>query len=135
MRDGQTKQLEHAAVADAAFEEFMRKSEVLIVVLSGDDAGSEYAVERPRVVIGRGDSADLRFGERAMSSEHAAVEFAGSGFRIRDLGSRNGTLVNGADVKAADLKSGDRFEIGGCSFQFVVTPRTRPPRTHEVPIS
>jgi pSer/pThr/pTyr-binding forkhead associated (FHA) protein len=68
-----------------------------------------------------------------MSKEHAALEFSGGGIRLRDLGSMNGLRVNGGATKVADLKNGDRFQIGEHEFQFVLEQRRRQPRTYVLP--
>jgi pSer/pThr/pTyr-binding forkhead associated (FHA) protein len=70
-----------------------------------------------------------------MSSAHAALEFAGGGFRIRDLGSTNGVLLNGGEVEVGDLKNGDRFQLGRHRFQFLLEKRRREPKTYLIPES
>ena len=76
-----------------------------------------------RVVIGRGDdrhvvrSADghtmsLRLGGPWASTQHASIRAIGGDFILEDLGSRNGTFVNGARVASAVLREGDIIEIG-----------------------
>ena len=45
----------------------------------------------------------------------------------RDLGSTNGTLLNGATVQSAELRDGDRFEIGGRRFLLAIEEREREP--------
>ena len=67
-----------------------------------------------------------------MSRQHAALEFAGEGFRIRDLGSTNGIAVNGAAVPSADLAHRDRFEVGGHVFQLVVEKREPAPPVYDL---
>ncbi len=103
-----------------------------VVVLSGAAAGSEHELERPSVVLGRAPESGWSFQDDTMSKEHAALEFTGGGLRLRDLGSRNGTRVNGSDVRAADLKNGDRFQLGAHELQLVLERRPRRPRTYVV---
>ena len=134
MRDGYTREIERGDLESPDFLRFIAGHQISIVVVSGADAGSEFTIEGPTTTLGRGESADIRFADPALSSEHAAVEFTSDGFRLRDLGSRNGTRLNGGDVKAAELKHGDRIELGGRTFQFVLTPRSRSPKTWEVPV-
>lgn len=69
--------------------------------------------------IGRRPGSDLVLPDPRVSRDHAVVEAAGGGWRLRDLGSRNGTIVNGQPVSEADLRDGDRIAIGG----FEVTAR------------
>ena len=82
------------------------------VVLSGFYEGLEFVLDRERTVIGRGRKADLALSEATISRAHAAIGFDGQGFYVEDLGSTNGTLVNGAKVVRQRLKSEDEIEMG-----------------------
>jgi pSer/pThr/pTyr-binding forkhead associated (FHA) protein len=135
MRDGYTRQVQRPDEPSPDFVVFQKRWQASIVLLSGDDSGAEFALEQPSTTLGRGESAELRFDDASMSSEHAALEFFNAGIRLRDLGSMNGTTLNGADIKAAELKSGDRFRLGSCEFQFVLVDRPKKPKTYDVPIS
>lgn len=66
------------------------------------------------VVVGRGADAGLRLPVASVSRRHAAIKRAGEELTVEDLGSRNGTRVNGQPVTAPQaLKSGDRLDIAG----------------------
>jgi pSer/pThr/pTyr-binding forkhead associated (FHA) protein len=82
------------------------------VVLSGFYEGLEFALDRDRIVIGRGRKADLALAEVTISRAHAAVGFDADGFFVEDLGSTNGTLVNGACVARQVLKNDDEIQMG-----------------------
>ena len=65
--------------------------------------------------IGRSTAADLPVNDRAVSREHAEIELSGSAFLIRDLGSTNGTMLNGRKLTAGEacqLWSGDTVIVG-----------------------
>ncbi len=132
MRDGRTRKLE-AVERDENFAAFLTKWRAIVVILSGEAAGTELELNQPNVSIGRGDKAHWAFDDDAMSKEHAALEFANGGIRLRDLGSMNGTRLNNSEVKAADLKNGDRFELGQHVFQFVIEKRPKQPKTYVLP--
>lgn len=134
MASGGTRKLARVG-EDGGFDAFREGREALLVVASGPAAGSELRLESPRVLVGRGAAMDLRLDDDATSQEHAAFEFAGGGFRVCDLGSTNGTRVNGAEVQVADLEHGDRIEIGQHVLQLVVQERRREPRVHVLPES
>lgn len=134
MRDGSTRQIQLDTSPDARFSSFSRDWQVSLVLAAGNDAGNEFALDTPAHVLGRGDSADLRFDDPALSSEHATLEFVGDGYRVRDLGSMNGTLLNGSEVKAAELKNGDELRLGSVVLRYVVDERMRGPRTYQVPV-
>ena len=135
MRDGYTRKIEREDLGHPDFLKFIAANQASIVVVAGDDAGSEFVIDRAQTTIGRGRSVDVCFQDEALSSEHAAIEFTGDGFRLRDLGSMNGTLLNGGDVKAGDLKHGDRFQLGTHVFQLILEQRRREPRAYVLPDS
>ena len=129
MGDDQTRQIS-AAKGTAVLSQFLTRFQASIVILSGSAKGTEHAVDSERITIGRGPGTDLAFDDKAMSRQHAAVEFAGDGFRLCDLGSTNGTQLNGGEIVVCELKHGDRFQIGTHQFQFVVEEREREPSTY-----
>ena len=102
MRDGRTRKLE-IPHCDSSFEQWRARWRASVVMLTGDAAGTEYELDAPCVSLGRGPEATWIFADDAMSKEHATLEFAAGRTRLRDLGSMNGSRVNGADVKAADF--------------------------------
>jgi len=64
---------------------------------------------RGRLVIGRGSDCDLVLDEPEMSRRHAVIENSGDGMFLRDLGSSNGTFVNGVQVRNAVLHPDDQI--------------------------
>jgi pSer/pThr/pTyr-binding forkhead associated (FHA) protein len=71
------------------------------------------------VVIGRSRSCELTLQVAEASRRHAAVRFESEHFRVRDLGSTNGTFLNGEPLRAERLlQPGDRIEIGEASVTF-----------------
>jgi pSer/pThr/pTyr-binding forkhead associated (FHA) protein len=70
------------------------------------------------VVIGRGQGVDLRVSDGDSSRRHAEITCSGSYFVIHDLGSTNGTWVNGSRVTERALETGDRIEIGSQEILF-----------------
>lgn len=69
--------------------------------------------------IGRGMSADLHLDEGSVSRRHAILVHRGSGARILDDRSANGTLVNGRRVTQADLRSGDVIMLGRVVLRYL----------------
>jgi DNA-binding NtrC family response regulator len=92
----------------------MLRSFVLRVV-SGPDAGKVFAVEASssgRVLVGQSPACAVRLEDRTVSRRHAALEPAGSGLRVTDLGSTNGTFVEGIRVFDAALAGGETVRVG-----------------------
>ena len=83
-----------------------------IRVLRGFYEGLEMPVDRDWVVIGRGRGADIVIAEPTMSRAHAAIGYDGVHFFVQDLGSTNGTRVNGTREQKAVLRDGDEVQLG-----------------------
>src|SRR3954451_7876666 len=83
-------------------------------VVEGNAAGSDIAVEE-ELMIGRTASEEGRLGDDPeISRQHARVSRSGEGYVIEDLGSMNGTFVNGNRLQAPhQLAQGDQIEVGG----------------------
>ncbi|MCB9598563.1 MAG: GGDEF domain-containing protein [Sandaracinaceae bacterium] len=101
----------------AAAEE--RKRRPMCVVILGDDVGERQRMTESSFVIGRGGRADLVLQDPRVSSRHCRIEDRGDGFALIDLGSTNGTSVNGAIVDGERiLESNDRIEVGDTVIRF-----------------
>lgn len=80
------------------------------------------------VTIGRSLDADLSVDHRSLSRMHARVERDGGSLRIRDLGSQNGTFLNGSPVEdAAPFRPGDEVELGSHVLTLIEEPRDARP--------
>ncbi len=78
--------------------------------------GDRYLLNRP-LEIGRGPQSDIAIPNRFVSTRHARVAFDEHGWFVEDLGSTNGTLVNGDPLTVAHrLASGDRITVGDTEF-------------------
>jgi pSer/pThr/pTyr-binding forkhead associated (FHA) protein len=70
-------------------------------------------LEGIRLTVGRGSSNDIDLNDRAASRRHAVLERLAAGWSVEDVGSKNGTLVNGEYVQQArPLYSGDEIVVG-----------------------
>ena len=101
-----------AAAVDAAGDTATRvrqlPARVVLRGVSGSYFGKIVPV-RGRLLIGRGSDCGLILDEPEMSRHHAAIENAGDGIYLRDLGSANGTFVNGVLVRDAVLHTDDQI--------------------------
>jgi pSer/pThr/pTyr-binding forkhead associated (FHA) protein len=79
----------------------------------------EIAITKEEFLIGRGADCDLRLRSKAVSRHHCLIRFQGGEVTLVELGSANGTFVNGQRIRSqATLKEGD--EIGLGDFVFVL---------------
>jgi hypothetical protein len=92
--------------------------------ISGKYQGGEYPLaEAGELVIGRSSELDLVLVEDMVSRKHAKVTLDAGGITIADLGSTNGTFVNGEKVRRKLLKEGDRVLIGTNILKLVAVSR------------
>lgn len=91
----------------------------LLIVLDGPRLGTRSVLGETPVEIGRGSSCHLILDADSVSRRHARVEWLGKEHRIIDLGSTNGTFVNGDPVKERVLADGDRVGIGKVPLKYV----------------
>lgn len=89
-----------------------------MLALRGVIDGVEHTVvlDRSATTLGRAEDNDVVLTDRVTSAHHAAVARDGGGWRIRDLGSRYGLLVNGLVADEVDLEPGDVVTIGTVEF-------------------
>ena len=81
--------------------------------------------EGQKVVMGRGEQADIQILDSSLSRLHCCITREDESFIIEDLESRNGTWVNGNQITRAHLLSGDRIKTGGIEFEFKVDEERR----------
>ena len=79
---------------------------------SGFYAGLEWGLDRSSTVIGRGRHADLLLSEATISRAHALLGRDGARVYVQDLGSTNGTVVNGNRTDRQFLEDGDELMMG-----------------------
>jgi signal transduction histidine kinase len=81
-------------------------------VRQGRDSGTRYRLDGNTITLGRGTSNAIQLHDTEISREHAEIGRRGANFVIRDLGSSNGTFVNGQQIKEHVLASGDQVQLG-----------------------
>ncbi len=95
-----------------------------LVVLAGSQTGRTIMV-KSECLIGRSPEAQVQLSEEDVSRNHALIQKVTSGkYIIRDLKSKNGTLVNGLPVTERELKFGDRIRVGASAI-LMFTPYDR----------
>ncbi len=101
------------------------------VVIGEGESRRRVAVDTS-LVVGRSPNCGLVIDDAAASRRHLEIQATAEGFSCHDLGSRNGTLVNGVRVSGCELRPGDRIGIGQTVLRFEVAEdevRSTPERT------
>ena len=92
----------------------------ILSIINGPDGGADFRFDRATVAtIGRGTGVSVALTDASVSRRHAQLEFKDGAWQVRDLGSFNGTFVNGRRVsEPAPLANGDALRIGSveCTF-------------------
>lgn len=83
-----------------------------LFVIQGRDQGTRFQLEEPVHSIGRTQSNSVRLHDTEVSRAHAEIVRQGDVFVLRDLGSSNGSFVNGQSVEERELASGDQLQFG-----------------------
>lgn len=104
---GTEPESDHEAVPDAG-----GVTDPTLVIRSGVDAGATLVLAGGRVTIGRGTGCDLIVRDTTVSREHAAFVLRADAWWVLDLGSTNGTRVNGLRAAEHPVVPGDRVELG-----------------------
>ena len=109
---------------------------VQLIVVQGKPEGKTIPLLGPRFKIGRGETCHLRPNSEQVSREHAEFAVNESVVTVADLGSRNGTLVNGRAITAPQsLRNGDLVQVGPLTFEVSIQgapveaakPASKPP--------
>src|ERR1700733_1859194 len=90
--------------------------QVVLVMFRNDGERRSFSVVRNMTVIGRREDCDLRIPVGDVSRKHCRLVRTDDGIRVEDLGSSNGTTVNGQRVKEAVLNPGDTVGVGPVAF-------------------
>ena len=91
----------------------------LLVVQSGPDAGRSFPLSEGQNILGRDLSCAIQLGDDTVSQRHCALRLEGDTVSAYDLGSSNGTWVDGQAVTGRTLASGDVIALGSTEMQFV----------------
>ncbi len=110
--------------------------QVKLRVIGGKNDGREIKIGVPEFVIGRGEEAHLKPSSDLISRMHCSLKVQNGMVTIADMGSRNGTYVNGQKLDGAhQAKSGDTLRVGRLQFEVIVDhgePGNKKPRVDGV---
>lgn len=106
-------QPEHLTADDLAADQ------ALLIVTRGPNAGTRYVISSDVLVIGRHPGCEFFLDDVTVSRRHAEIRRSGESFTLHDIGSLNGTYLNGERVETAALRSGDELRIGKYVIDFL----------------
>jgi transcriptional regulator with PAS, ATPase and Fis domain len=90
-----------------------------LIVVDGSDRGKKISLDKNIAKVGKRDTNDLILSDKAVSRLHFEIEYTEDSYVLRDLGSTNGTYLNGSRVKEAYLAPGDLIKIGSTTMEFM----------------
>jgi two-component system, cell cycle response regulator len=109
---------ETTALTDrASVEPPDRRERPYLIVIAGQSVGEMFPVGGG-LVIGRGADADVRVADDDISRRHARIGVQGKELWVEDLGSKNGTYLNGIRMRRELLQNGDKIKVGTTVFRF-----------------
>ena len=91
-----------------------------LLCMTGPNKGNVYYLTGKRVVIGRGETADIQIVDTKISREHGELSFSENAYTITDLGAQNGIIVNDHKIKQKKLNDGEKIVIGQTVFKYNV---------------
>lgn len=94
-------------------------AEACLVVLQGQSLGQRVDIGVHALTLGRSAECGFHIDERSVSRQHARIWRDLGGYRLKDLGSTNKTLLNDVPVGEAELKDGDYITVGSCVLKFM----------------
>jgi serine/threonine protein kinase len=106
-----------------------------LLILERDGASRRFALSQDLITIGRSPHCDIAFpATKSVSRQHAALRKSGNRWALMDLGSRQGTFVNGETLRGeATVRDGDRIQIGEITLIAVGEEQERPESAKSAP--
>lgn len=98
--------------SDQATIDALRPGTALLLTLRGPNSGARFLLDDAEVSVGRHPSSDIFLDDVTVSRRHAVFRRTDAGYAVTDVGSLNGTYVNGQLVDSHDLTTGDEVMVG-----------------------
>jgi pSer/pThr/pTyr-binding forkhead associated (FHA) protein len=124
LQDDTTATLQPTEIEDETGEEIyvpldeLADDQGLLVVKRGENAGSQFLLEKDVTTAGRHPESDIFLDDITVSRRHAEIRRKDGRFHIHDMGSLNGTYVNRDRVDSTQLAHGDEVQIGKFKLVF-----------------
>ena len=96
---------------------------IYLKVLAGPKAEGIYQLSQPVITIGRGSKADLYIPDAAISRKHCVIEISSNKTVLRDLDSKNGTIVDGKRINSTIIQNKAEILLGDSRLCYIEVPR------------
>lgn len=99
-----------------------KESPACLILIRGTPTGHRYFIEKDEMIIGRDPSSDISISDPLISRKHAKITREGTVIKIEDLGSSNGTVINGKKLEAgnvAKLAKEDMIKMGNSIVKYL----------------
>jgi hypothetical protein len=108
--------------ADPASVAQLPVGSAMLLVLRGPNAGSQFRLDGDLTTAGRHPDSDIFLDDVTVSRRHAEFYRESGRFTVRDVGSLNGTYVNGSRIEETELAANDEVQIGKFRLKFLASP-------------
>src|SRR5216683_2300929 len=108
----------HTIIGNRSKPDRLAVQEFHLVLVNTKDAGSSFPLDQPGVKVGKSPDNDLVIDHPTVSRNHLIVHRQGDRFLVQDLGSTNGTFIDGAQIREAYLRAGALLEVGDVQLRF-----------------
>src|SRR5580658_8926433 len=96
------------------------KPQITLTVLAGPEQGHVFKIARPTTTMGRSNTCEVVITDPLVSRQHCQILLGMGGITLKDLGSTNGTFLNGVKVNESPLRNQDVISVGGTRLRFAV---------------
>lgn len=88
----------------------------VVLVMFKDGERRDFPLSEPETIVGRRQDCHLRIPTKNVSRQHCALLIQNESVTVKDLGSSNGTFINGKRIAESELEAGDRLRLGPVTF-------------------
>ena len=105
-----------------------------LIVDQSDSLEGEFTLEEEETVLGRDEEADITIDDKRISRQHCKISLNDAVYTLTDLGSSNGTFVNGQRITEKELADGDKIQVGSSRFSFSLETNDMPGAKKRPPV-
>jgi adenylate cyclase len=110
------------------------KPQITVTILAGPEQGQVHKINRPTTTVGRSNTCEVVLTDPLISRQHCQILLGMGGVILRDLGSTNGTFLNGTRIIESAIRNQDVISVGNTRLRFAVeiTKETGDPKTPKI---